>query len=422
MPFRLQQPHRKARYRLYDVTTVVLNGTEFPEVAYAELNNPRQLVPLTEVLSRFPPSQLSRFIDLSNRSFLCEGVRYNSPYHDLFLRSWSISAEIFNQLLRYEASFCLEELQRQLQRLSRAFNVALDGLLACRFNWQVNLIQATSENIRDVVPTCSEAYSGINLFPIFPPAQSVYTAAAAYALMAMLSLEVRFQQMEKKVRELVMLEEGDERLEGLGFEIEQIRQAIATAPSTALVFDSRNPLRHHINGFDLFVTERYQLREETSHLSLLGLLGLSKTSLVFEIQHDDVARLIRRMASTLANVLCDQTTVDFVYTIGQLQHPAPIVSRYRNESAFAICSTLEDNDEEESQWPSDDIVVAMRATILRRLGHQVNWNQVQLEPLPEDKCKSGIVEMDGIDLENPAPISDVWPFARTFARFCCLRP
>ena len=74
--FRLKIPIRKTFGSLYDRSTIVLSGTEFLDVAYAELNDPRQLTPLTEVLSRLPPSDLSRFVDWRNCSLLCGGLLF----------------------------------------------------------------------------------------------------------------------------------------------------------------------------------------------------------------------------------------------------------------------------------------------------------------------------------------------------------
>ena len=415
--FGFREPHRKTLCRLYDVSTVVLIGTEFPDVAYAELNDPRQLVPLTEVLSRFSPSQLNRFIDLKNRSFLCEGVRYHSPYHDLFLRSWTISAKLFNNLLRYQLPICLEELQRQIQRLSRSFHVALDGLLGCEFKWQVNFIQPISKGIHDSVPTCREAFSGLNSLPIFPPAQPQYTAASAYAFMAMLVLEVRFQRLEKRVQEFLTLKDGDERIVGVGLEIEQMRQAISAAPSTALVFDVSNPLRHHIDGFDMFIAERYDLKETTSHLSILGLLALCKASSSLKLHRDDIPDLIRPMVSVLTSNLCDQTALTFVYSAGKMEYAPPVVQR--QEPVFVSSSCLDYEGEEESQWEMEDVLIEMRASLLRRSGQNVNWSQVQLEPLPEERHEKCIVELAGVDLEGHRGHSDSFSVAKAVARFCC---
>ena len=68
-------------------------------VAYTELNDPREVVPLTEVLAKISPSEMSRFIRLKKRSFQCDGIQFNSPYYDLFLRSWTKAAELYNELL-----------------------------------------------------------------------------------------------------------------------------------------------------------------------------------------------------------------------------------------------------------------------------------------------------------------------------------
>lgn len=421
LAFKFPVPHRKINFRLYDASTIILIGTEFPDVAYAELNDPRRLVPLTELLSRCCPSKLNHFIDLGKRFFLCDGKRYDSPYQDLFLRSFTASVELFNKLLAYEVPLRLEELQRQMQLLSRAFHVAVDGLLGCGFNWQVNLLQPVGNEKGDSVPTCSEALSGINAFPLFPSTESQYTAATAYALMAMLVLEVRFQQMEKRVQDIMTLDEDEKQFENVGLEMEKMRQAIVAAPSTVLVFAKNNPLRHLVDGFDLLVTERYSVHERTSHLSLLSLLALCKVSIVLKVHQEGMRELIRPMATILSGVLCHQSTANFVYNVGEIQQPVPVIKTIKQEPVFATKSQLDYKDEDEDQCASGDAMVEMRATILCRLGHTVDWSKVQMEQLPEHRSETNTVDLNEADLDYQRGNSDSWPLASIASQICCLR-
>ena len=62
-----------------------------------------------------------------------------------------------------------------------------------------------------------------------------------YALLSMLVLEIRYQEMEKRVAELLESNTEYERMVVLGTEIQQIQDAIGKAPSTALVIHAFNP-------------------------------------------------------------------------------------------------------------------------------------------------------------------------------------
>lgn len=425
--FAMDVPCRKKNAcELYDTSTVLLRGTEYPVVAYAELNDPSQLVPLSEVLSHASPPQLTHFVDLGNRCFQCDGRQLNSPYYDLFLRGWTKAVELFNHLLRYEVPLCLEELQREMQRLSRAFDLSLDGLLGCRLTWQVDVMHFFAKEDSDTVPTCSDAFWGSNSFPLFPPSRPLYTAAAVYALLAALVLEIRFQEMEIRVRELLLLSDtdDDERIKNDGRVVEQMRQVIGTAPWTALVFSRYNPLRQHVQGFDVFIVERYDWDNTASHLSILGLLALCKTASVLNIRENDVVQLTCPMVSTLAYILRDQKTMDFVCRVAQMQHVMPIVKR-EERRPFSVASLRyengnenEDEDEDDRVWPSKTAVNAMRATCLRELGCRVDWSGVHLEPLPKDRTTPNVMDLGVISDDDD---DEHWPLTQTLVRFCCLR-
>lgn len=419
--FRFQIPIRKTFGRLYDRSTVVLTGTEFLDVAYAELNDPRELTPLAEVLSRLPPSDVSRFVDWRNCSLLYGGVECHCPYKDLYLRSWTMAVGLFNKLLRYEVPYCLEDLQRQVQQLSRAFHVAIDGLLGCPFQWQVDLLRPAARSSQDDVPACSEAFNGINSFPLIHPTQSLYTAAGAYGLMAILVFEVRFQQAERRVREAMNSEERDDEFYSALLEI---IPTILAAPSTALVFDSHNPFRHHVSGFNLFVTERYQSLESTSHLSMMSMLALCKASSALQLYDENIPELVDPLALILAGTLCNQETLNFVYDVGKIQQPPPVVKSHRQEPA--LVSSLHSNyqgeeDQDVDKLASGDVMTEMRAAVFRKLGHNVDWSRVQLEQLPENRFESRTMVLDGFDTESRRVNSEIWPVTRTITRFCCLR-
>ena len=63
-----------------------------------------------------------------------------------------------------------------------------------------------------------------------------------YALLSMLVLEIRYQEMEKREAELLETDTEYDRMVVLGTEIQQIQDAIGKAPSTALVLNAL--LRH----------------------------------------------------------------------------------------------------------------------------------------------------------------------------------
>ena len=419
--FRLHIPIRKTFVTLYDRSTFILTGTEFVDVAYAELNDPRQLTPLAEVLSKLPPSNLSRFVDWRNCSLIYGGVECHCPYKDLYLRSWTVAVGLLNKLLRYEVSFCLEELQRQLQQLSRAFHVAIDGILGCPFKWQVDLLPSSVRTSQDDVPACNEAFKGINSFPVIHPTQSLYTAAGAYGLMAILVLEVRFQQAERHLREAMNSEERDA---GFYSALLEAIPNIWAAPSSALVFDGRNPFRLHVSGFDLFIAERYQQWESTSHLSIMSVLASCKVSTALQLYDEKIPDLVDPLALILADTLCHQETLNFLYDVGKIQQPPPIVKSHRRQSAFV--SSLQSNyqaeeNEDEGKLAAGNVMVEIRAAVLRKLGHEVDWSRIQIEQLPESRFESRTMVLDGVDTESRRVNSESWPLTRTIASFCCLR-
>lgn len=112
--FELPVPTRKNLCELYNDSTIKLAGTEYPVLAYAELNDPQQVIPLTEVLGRFSVADANSYISLGNRRFEYEGQRFDSPYCDLFFRSWTRAVRVFNDLIQYKRNPCLEEMQLEL--------------------------------------------------------------------------------------------------------------------------------------------------------------------------------------------------------------------------------------------------------------------------------------------------------------------
>ena len=182
-----------------------------------------------------------------------------------------------------------------------------------------------------------------------------------------------------------------------------------------------NPLRHHIKGFDMFVTERYGLTETTSHFSILGLLALCKTANALNIQEDEVIEAMRSMVPTLAYVLCDQTAMDIACHIGQVQQPVPMLKREWVQPASIVRSNHDHVNEKEEGWPSQTVIDAMRATYLRRIGCQVKWSVVELEPFPEDWDNLYVEELEGFDVDACSRQSQQWPMVKTLARFCCFR-
>lgn len=145
--FQLHVPSRKNLCELYNDSKIKLTGTEYLVLAYEELNDPHHVVPLTEVLSRLSVPDVNSYISLGNRFFQCDGHRFDTPYCDLFFRSWTRAVKLFNDLIRYERTPSLEEMQLELQRLSRAFDVVFHGLLGVGFVWHVDLMQ----------PICNES-------------------------------------------------------------------------------------------------------------------------------------------------------------------------------------------------------------------------------------------------------------------------
>ena len=216
------------------------------------------------------------------------------------------------------------------------------------------------------------------------------------------------------------LDEGEKQFENLGLEMEKMRQAIVAAPSTVLVFAKNNPFCHLADGFDLLVAERYNVHERTSHLSLLSLLALCKVSSALKIHQEGMGELIRPMATILSGVLCHQSTAN-VYSVGEIQQPVPLIKTIKQDPVFATKSQLDHKGEDEYQCASGDAMVEMRATILCRLGHTVDWSKVQVEPLPEHRSESNVVHLNEADLDYQRGSSDSWPLASIASQICCLR-
>ena len=389
-------------------------------LAYAELNDPRQVVPLTEVLSRFPVAEMNRFIAFGNRCFECEGLRSQSPYCDLFFRSWIKAVELFNSLLRYERQVCLEKIQRELQQLSRAFDEALRGLLGRGLTWHVDLMQPIAKESSNSLPLNAEAFSGANTLPLFAMPDSLYTASAVYALLSLLVLEVRFQEMEKRVQDVLDLDAKDERIVALGPEIEEMRNAIQKAPSTLLVLHKFNPMRHHVSGFDRLITQRYDTQEQTSHLSILSFLALAKNAIVLSVEPETVVEMTRSMVQASTCVLSNQIALEFVYKTGHVQQPVPMVRRERQQTSSDIDTSRARLGIDDEGFPSVTTMNEVRVTCLRTVGCNVDWSKIELEPLPDDWIPSDVVQLDGYDVdESCGEAAQHWPFGKTLSRFCC---
>lgn len=400
-----------------------MNGTEFPLIAHAELNDPDQVIPLTEVLSKVPVVEINRFVALGNRKVKINGVEMDTPYHDLFFRCWTRASKLFNNLLRYERALCLEELQRELQGLSRGFDVALQALLGCGLKWHVDLLQPISEETLDSLPSCRQAFTGTNTLPLFVPPMNFFKAATVYALLSMLVLEVRFQEMERLVRDLLELDATDTRIDGLNLRIEEMREAIQKAPSTLLVLHMYNPFQDHDQGFKTFIVERYQeLQDSASHFWMLGFLALIKTASVLCMDVESIAQMTRSNLKMSECMVSDQKTLDFIYKTSGLQQPAPIVRREKLRP-FRVSTVYFTRDETgDTGLSSETVINGIRAKCLKRLGHRLDWSQIDLMPLPEDWVPSTITELDENDLDDPnGDNTGHWPFARALVSFCCLR-
>ena len=139
--FQMHVPSRKVPHELYNENTVKLSGTDFLAVAYAELNDSQNIGPLSHLLGTLPIDTVTEFIRFEKRCFECDGQKISSPFGDLFFRSWTIAVQLLNKLLHYEETMELEQLQGELRRLSRAFDVAFRGLVGCGFDWEVDLLR-----------------------------------------------------------------------------------------------------------------------------------------------------------------------------------------------------------------------------------------------------------------------------------------
>ena len=423
LSYELRVPHRKSLHELYDESSINLRGTQYLLLAYAELNDPRQVVPLTEVLSRFPVTEVNRYIAFGNRCFECEGLRSRSPYCDLFFRSWIKAVELFNSLLHYERQVCLEKIQRELQQLSRAFDEALRGLLGRGLTWHVDLLQPNAKESSNSLLLDAEAFCGANTLPLFAMPNSLYTTSAVYALLSLLVLEVRFQEMEKRVQDFLDLDAKDERIVSLGPEIEEMRNAIQKEPSTLLVLHKFNPMRHHVSGFDHLITQRYDTQEQTSHLSILGFLALTKNSIVLSVEPEMVVEMARSMVQASTCVLSNQTALEFVYKTGHVHQPVPMVRRERQQISSDIDTSRTSRAGlgiDDEGFPSVTTMNELRVTCLRTVGCNVDWSKIKLEPFPDDWIPSDVVQLDGYDVdESSGEAAQHWPFAKTLSRFCC---
>lgn len=420
LSYELRVPYRKYLHELYNESSINLRGTQYLVLAYAELNDPRKVVPLTEVLSRFPVTEMNRYIALGNRCFECDGLRSQSPYSDLFFRSWVKAVELFNSLLRYERQVCLEKIQRKLQQLSRAFDEALRGLLGRGLTWHVDVMQPIAKESSNSLPFSAEAFCGANTLPLFAMPNALYTASAVYALLSLLVLEVRFQEIEKRVQDFLDLDAKDERIVTLGPEIEEMRNAIQKAPSTLLVLHKFNPMRHHACGFDHFITQRYDMQEQTSHLSILGFLALAKNAIVLSVEPETVVEMARSMVQPSTCVLSKQTALEFVCQTARVQQPVPIVRRERQQTSGDNDTSRARLCTDDEGFPSVTTMNEVRVTCLRTVGCNVDWSKIELEPLPDNWIHSDVVQVDDYDVDaSCSEAAQNWSFGKTLSRFCC---
>ena len=266
-----------------------LSGTDFLVIAYAELNDSQNIGPLSHLLGTLPIDTVTEFIRFEKRCFDCDGQKISSPFGDLLFRGWTIAVQLFNKLLGYEATMELEQLQGELRRLSRAFDVAFRGLVGCGFDWEFDLLRLGFKTtdacvtVLDAIPASNQGLGGICELSLFDQTRPMYSIATTYALMSLLVLEIGFQKIEKRVHEILELDVNEKNKElvlTLGTDIEDIRNAIASARTTSLVFDPFNPLKRLVDGFDFFVSKRYDINTPTSHLSVLCYLSLAKLSIV----------------------------------------------------------------------------------------------------------------------------------------------
>ena len=258
----------------------------------------------------------------------------------------------------------------------------------------------------DAIPASNQALGGICEFPLFDQTRPMYSIATTYALMTLLVLEVGFQKIEKRVHELLELEVNEENKElvlTLGSDIEDIRNVIVSARTTSLVFDPFNPFKRLVDGFDLFVCERYDINTPTSHLSVLGYLSLAKLSIILGVEKENVLEVARRdMVPTCSDILSRQSVFDFVYELGNIAHPAPTVKREEEWSLSEIDSDKDyEHDIDNDEFPPGATIKTVRAACLKKLGCQVVWKNVKADRLPVDWRLLNVIELDGVDAEYP---------------------
>ena len=408
--FQIHVPWRKVSCELYNENTVKLSGTDFLTIAYAELNDSQNIASLSHLLGTLPIDTVTEFVRFGRRYVECDGQKVSSPFGDLFFRSWTIAVQLFNKLLRYEEATELEQLQGELRRLSRAFDVAFRGLVGCGFDWDVDLLRlgfkTTDAGVAafDAVPASNQALGGIHEFPLFDQTRPMYSIAATYALMSLLVLEIGFQKLEKRVCEILELEMNEENKElvlTFGSDIENIRNAITSERTTSLVFDPFNPLKRLVDGLDFFVSERYDINSPTSHLSILCYLSLTKLSIVLGVEKENVSEVARRdVVPICSDILSRQSVLDFVYKLGNIGQPAPTVKREEERSLSEIDNDNDyEHDTDNDEFSPGAAIKTVRAACLKKLGCQVVWENVKADRLPVDRRLFEVIELDGVDAE-----------------------
>lgn len=158
---------------------------------------------------------------------------------------------------------------------------------------------------------------------------------------------------------------------------------------------------------------------------MMNVLALCKISTALQLHDEKIPELVDPLALILADTLCHQETLNFVYDVGKLQQPPPVVKSHRQEAVFV--SSLHSNyqgeeNEDEDKLAAGNAMVEIRAAVFRKLGHDVDWSRIQIEQLPENRLESWTMVLDGIDTESHRANSEIWPVTRMIASFCCLRP
>ena len=130
---------------------------------------------------------------------------------------------------------------------------------------------------------------------------------------------------------------------------------------------------------------------------------------------------MRSIVQTLTCVVSDQSVLEFVYKTGQVYQPVPIVRRERQRFSSVTNSCGHQGRVSEDDLPSVTAINAVRATCLRVLGCNVDWNSVEVMPLPDDWVPSHVVELDESNEGDACGEStEHCSFAKTLIRLFCI--